>query len=127
MSAPRRLGHVAVSTTDLERATRFYTAVLGLRQVPRPELTMSGVWLAADNALLHLGLVSEIHDRDPLAHFAVTVPTRDVDRLAELAGQAGGSVVRGVLTREEFGVPVTSVICRDPDGNLFEITDAPAP
>jgi catechol 2,3-dioxygenase-like lactoylglutathione lyase family enzyme len=115
---------VALSVTDLGRATRFYTELLGLRQVPRPNLSLPGAWLAADNALIHLAVVDQTPTRDPLSHFALTVATPDVRRLAALVPPAGGSVVRDVAVRDELGVPVTSTICRDPDGNLFELTDA---
>lgn len=124
MSDPPTVGHVALSVTDLGRATHFYTDLLGLRRTPRPDLSLPGVWLAAENCLFHLTLVDQTPARDPLSHFALTVDTFDVSRLAALVSAAGGSVVRDVAVRDEWGVPVTSAICRDPDGNLFELTDA---
>lgn len=44
------LFHIAIKTDDLEATIRFYTQVLGLRQVPRPDFGYPGAWLACSTA-----------------------------------------------------------------------------
>ena len=39
------LFHVAVKTNDLAATVAFYTRVLGLREVPRPDFGYPGAWL----------------------------------------------------------------------------------
>ncbi len=46
------LFHVAIRTADLDKTVSFYTQVLGLKEVPRPEnLSFPGAWLAAPDAM----------------------------------------------------------------------------
>ena len=37
--------HVSVNVADIDEATRFYTDVLGLEQLPRPDFGFPGAWL----------------------------------------------------------------------------------
>ncbi len=50
------LFHVAIKTNDLEATVRFYTEVLGLRPVSRPDFGYPGAWLAtpAGAAIIHI-------------------------------------------------------------------------
>ena len=129
VAAPHAVAHIALSVTDLDRATSFYANALGLRQLPRPAIGLAGAWFAAGSAMIHLGLVERIPEpRDPLGHFALAVATPDVLRLTDAVSRCGGTIVRPRQTRDENGVPVTSAICCDTEGNRFELTDAgPAP
>ena len=62
------LAHVALSVTDLARANRFYLHVLGLREMPRPDLGIPGshrLWRELHWAITYQGgdyvrLVSDI-------------------------------------------------------------------
>ena len=119
------LAHVAISVTDNARAVAFYVNVLGLHEEPRPPFGIPGAWLGTDGGgMVHLAQVPSIPEpRDPVAHFALQVPTDQIDGLVEAVIAAGGGVVMSTRTREDLGVLVTSAILTDPDGNKFELTD----
>jgi len=120
------LAHVALSVTDLDRAVRFYTQTLGLREVPRPDFGSPGAWLAMDGAMVHLAVVESIPEpRDPFGHFALNVPTQEVHRLASAVREAGGTLFGEPGTLDQLGTTVTVAFCCDTEGNRFELTDAP--
>jgi catechol 2,3-dioxygenase-like lactoylglutathione lyase family enzyme len=117
------LAHVAISVLDAERAIRFYTEALGLSVQPRPDFG-PGAWLGAGPAMVHLAQVKEIPEpRDPVGHFAFTVPTEHIAPLVEAVVAGGGTLVFGPKSREDFGRTVTTAFCLDTEGNKFEITD----
>jgi catechol 2,3-dioxygenase-like lactoylglutathione lyase family enzyme len=119
------LNHVAISVLDAERATQFYTGVLGLKKLPRPDFGVGGAWLAAGPAMVHLAETKEIPEpRDPIAHFAFKVPTDQIGPLAQAVDGGGGKLLFGPSTRVDFGREVTTAFCVDTEGNKFEITDA---
>ena len=54
-----RIDHVAIIVTDLERARQFYSGVLGLREVARPEsFDFIGAWFQIGPTCLHLLVAS---------------------------------------------------------------------
>ena len=38
------LNHIAVCVTDIARSKRFYSGVLGLKEIPRPAFPFDGAW-----------------------------------------------------------------------------------
>jgi len=98
---------------DVDRARRFWHAVLGVELAPRPTQTGSG-WQIEDDGL-HLG----IHERGPgpgdtasLPYFTVPDLAATLERVAEL----GGSVIH---PGERWAV------CRDSEGSPFALAAAP--
>lgn len=118
------LNHVALSVTDNERATRFYVDVLGCQQLPRPDFGIPGAWLSAGAAMIHLIEVPETPERDPFAHFALSVPPGQMDAMVEAVRNGGGQVVGEPKASDQLGRTVTQAFCADTEGNRFELTDA---
>ena len=55
------LNHVSIETTNVARLRAFYTEVVGLRELPRPDFGFGGAWLA-----LSASVALHIIERDPL-------------------------------------------------------------
>jgi catechol 2,3-dioxygenase-like lactoylglutathione lyase family enzyme len=113
--------HIALSVTDMERATWFYSEVLGLETIPRPPFDFGGAWYQLGDRQLHL---------------IVHPPTRTLRHSMEIGPREGHLALRVQSRRElierldKHGItyldlpdnltPWAQVYCCDPDGNLLE-------
>jgi len=48
------LHHVSLTTKNLTKAVKFYTDVLGFKQIARPAFPLGGAWLKAGSVEIHL-------------------------------------------------------------------------
>jgi catechol 2,3-dioxygenase-like lactoylglutathione lyase family enzyme len=109
-----RVHHVSLNVTDLAAATTFYTEVLELPVLPRPDFDFGGLWLDAGEQQIHLIEVDEF-EAPRGQHFAL-----QVDDLATTVTE---------LTRRGVDVsPPRTIddVCAqafltDPTGNLIEL------
>ena len=107
--------HVALVVTDVERAVRFYTEVLGCAVVAeRPDFGLPGAWLQAGDQQVHLALSPEA-PVDTLQHFALEVD--DLQAAVEQVRAAGWKIDPLPLTP---GAGYQAFL-RDPSGNLIEL------
>jgi len=73
------LHHVSLPITDLSASRNFYSGILGLTELPRPQFSFPGAWFAVGDRTLHLivgehstirtGKAIDSHD----VHFAIRV------------------------------------------------------
>ena len=111
--------HVSLNVGDLDAATRFYTEVLGLEVLPRPDFGFPGLWLRSEGQEIHLIQV-EKHEAPEGQHFAFRVDDLDAS-VEELQG-------RGVKIAGPFDIPGVSArqaFFRDPSGNMIELNWSP--
>jgi catechol 2,3-dioxygenase len=117
------VGHVVLKVRDLERATRFYGGVLGLREVARFPGRM--VFFSAgrnhhDLAVMAVGAEAPAPPETAvgLAHVALKIgDSLDALRQAKAELDAAGVPIRGLRDH----VVSQSIYCEDPDGNTVEL------
>ena len=112
------LTHIALCVADLDRAARFYEALLGAVELYRDASKIEiGVPGAHDVISLELGDVSS-RQTGSIAHFGFRLVSPVApDVIATEVERAGGVVEE----KGEFTPGEGYVFARDPDGYLFEL------
>jgi glyoxylase I family protein len=110
------LHHVSINVDNLAVALPFYTEVLGLAMLPRPELGIAGAWLAAGGGRqVHL-IETQRVPNDVGQHFAFRVTELDA-AIESLSDQ-------GVKVSAVFETEVSRQIAfHDPCGNRIELNE----
>jgi catechol 2,3-dioxygenase-like lactoylglutathione lyase family enzyme len=114
------LDHVNVTVPrSLEQTAKdFYSAKLGLEEVPKPEASRGrgGAWYELGGVQLHLSLEDGLDERSSTRHVCFMVA--DLHRAQEYLASAGVEILpdpRPIPGTQRFYI-------RDPGGNLIEIT-----
>lgn len=114
--------HVSINVTDLARARHFYTDVLGLSEIPRPDFDFAGAWFGIGAQQLHLIVhpgartlrgTTEISSRE--AHFALRVRSYQ-ETLEHLRAKS-----IPCRERPHNKTPWSQLYVTDPDGNIVEL------
>ncbi len=122
------LFHVAIKTNDLDATVKFYTDVMGLKTVPRPDFGFPGAWIGVPTpvgeAIVHLYGGGPAMGADGKAalgtgaidHISITAIGWD-DCIARLQGH-------GYEWREAVvpGTHLWQIFVYDPNGVMLEIT-----
>src|SRR4051812_26456788 len=99
--AVTKVGHVALTVTDLDAAVQHYTDILGMSISAR---TDDAVYLRLPGDQDHHCVVLSQSDRASLAHIGLKLShPSDLEELELLAERAGGSV-RRVSAGEQVGL-----------------------
>ncbi|MDV3514725.1 VOC family protein [Stenotrophomonas sp. C1657] len=124
------LHHLSLGVRDLERAGRFYDAVLavlGYRRVFEDD-TAIGYGLVEDEDLLCLKLRDDAVAPGPGFHLALAATTRDaVDRFHHAALATGGQDNGPAGLRPDYGERYYAAFVIDPDGHRIEAVTKAAP
>lgn len=115
-----QLHHSSLMISDLEASVKFYTEIVGLQQIDRPDLGFPGAWFQlGENQQLHILLLDNI---DPTTgrpehggrdrHVALTVDNFDL--------------LRDNLDKNNVSYSMSksgrnALFFRDPDANAIEI------
>jgi catechol 2,3-dioxygenase-like lactoylglutathione lyase family enzyme len=119
------LFHVAIKTNDLDATVKFYTDVLGMKLVHRPDFGFPGAWIAAgdDVPIIHIyaGGPALVDGKTPygtgsLDHVSLTIKGWDecLDRVKRLGYDWRASIVPGTTLWQIF--------VHDPSGVMMELT-----
>lgn len=120
--------HAGITVRNLERSRRFYSDLLGLEEIPRPDLGFPGAWYAVGACQLHLMVPPEDGPAgEPPGPFAgrvrhLALAVRDWEEFVRrLAAE-------GVPLRESAPVPggARRVFVKDPDENVLELVEEAA-
>jgi catechol 2,3-dioxygenase-like lactoylglutathione lyase family enzyme len=114
----KRIDHIqlCVPTGKEEEARRFYTGILGLREIPKPEALVpnGGLWYQMSDIQLHIGTENEINRSKRHPAFEVS----------DLALSRVHLESHGIKIKEEIPIPgqmhFTFV---DPFGNRIELLE----
>ncbi len=123
MVAVAGYSHVAICVSDVEKSRHFYGEQLGLETVNRPDFGFPGEWYVVGTLQLHLMQ----RENDAGAgegigpHFALYIPREDFHSEVERLREAGVEVMVEPNHREIDDI--WAAFCKDPDGNIIELTD----
>ncbi len=120
---PRGVHHVSLEVADVEKAAAFYTEVLGLEVVGRPNPEFPGIWLRSEGQEVHLMYREGFQGPEGQQfgqHFALRVD--DAEAVVQELD------ARGVRCTRPIAAPAGgwSVFLRDPSGNLVELNQPPS-
>lgn len=116
------LHHVSLTVTDLERAKHFYSSILGLREIQRPNFDFPGAWYEVEGQQIHLIVLptsqtirqdKRLSSRE--GHFALRV--KDYAETLNWLKEKDVELLEKPNSISGF----KQIFCADPDGNLIEL------
>ncbi len=117
------LNHVTLYVRDLATSVHFYSEVLGLPSLPRPEFGFAGAWFALGSQQLHLNVDTQNQNKERHSlHVAFLV--QDAAAAAQALQQRGVALQRGPSVRPDGAV---QTFFQDPDGYLLELVSQSRP
>jgi glyoxylase I family protein len=118
--------HAALNTFNVAASVRFYTEVLGFREVPRPSFSFAGSWLYREG----LGMMLHLIDDQRFLAPQPTIETRrhhlafrvdNFDQAKQRITAHGVEFVERKLP--DYGY--RQLFFHDPDGNVLELGEWP--
>merc|ERR1712013_289192 len=130
-----KANHLAIIVSDVGRSAAFYSDVIGLQQIRRPDFDRHGAWFTMGNMELHLIKGTPVvHSGNDLIVGHISIETFDIDRVPEILHRANvpfrqnvsvpkGKMAEGSGTNSSntSGTAVKQYFLRDPDGYYIEI------
>ncbi len=115
----KAIRHTGISITDVNKAKEFYGQILGLTELPRPELPVPGAWYECNGVQVHLIGHSETMRGIPGVGPHIAVQVEDLE-------QAKRELTARGIAFQEFAPPPSMranpvLFVRDPDGNIVEL------
>ena len=111
------LSHINVTMPkgNEQIARSFYSGLLGLREIPKPEplRARGGVWFDAGAAEIHVSVEEHRNGADAYRHFGL--------ECADVDGLRARLLASGVTTEDGRPAPWRRFFVRDPFGNRIEI------
>jgi glyoxylase I family protein len=115
------INHSSLIVANLDKSLAFYSEILGLQQVERPDLGFPGAWFKLGDQQIHL---LELENPDPTTgrpehggrdrHVALNALA--LAPIQDILNKAGITYTMSKSGRR-------ALFCRDPDGNAIEIIE----
>jgi glyoxylase I family protein len=116
------LHHVSLSVTNLEQAKDFYSNILCLQEIQRPNFDFPGAWYEVGQQQIHLIVLPSSQTIRPdkrlssrEGHFALRV-----ENIADTLAWLQKNNIE-ILDRSQSKSGFVQIFCADPDGNLVEL------
>jgi catechol 2,3-dioxygenase-like lactoylglutathione lyase family enzyme len=114
----KAIRHTGIRISDVDKAKNFYGQVLGMSELPRPELPVPGAWYECNGVQVHLiGESGAMRGPGVGPHIALQV--------ADLEQTKQELKMRGIPFQELTPPPSMRanpvLFVRDPDGNVVEL------
>jgi catechol 2,3-dioxygenase-like lactoylglutathione lyase family enzyme len=121
----KRLDHVQITIPkgSEDKARRFYTGVLGLEEIEKPDSLKptGGVWFKIADIELHLGVESPLADVYDKSPFSKRHPAFTVEKIDEVKAYLSG---KNITLKEETEIPGRKRFSfYDPFGNRIELIE----
>ena len=119
-----RIDHVVMTCNDLSVTAAWYQRVLGMEREEYGGKNRTALRFGAQKINLH-EVGNEVQPHAQIAQpgtldLCFVIAVRPEDAIAQLYA-CGVPIVRGPVSRIGALGDITSVYCRDPDGNLIEL------
>jgi catechol 2,3-dioxygenase-like lactoylglutathione lyase family enzyme len=119
------IDHIVMTVNDIEQTIWFYCDVLGMKELDFDENRKA---LLFGNQKINLHTVNS--DLSPVAKQPTPgsldlclISSSPIDEIAAMLQKHGIEVEKGPVKRQGAVGKIISVYCRDPDGNLVEISN----
>jgi len=130
-----KVNHIAIIVSDVGRSAAFYSDVIGLQQIRRPDFDRHGAWFTMGNVELHLIKGNPVvPSGDDLIVGHIALETYNIDRVPEILKAKGihfrqnvsvpkGMMAQGKGTNDSNNSSniVKQYFIRDPDGYYLEV------
>lgn len=122
-----KISHIALIVKDLQIAKNFYSDVLNLEEMDRPNFFIKGLWYKLGKSQLHLMLYENatepsVHPLNETVqpHFAIAVTEKDFFSIIQKLKSAGTRFI-GDIEINSFGI--MQIFFYDPDNNMLELNN----
>lgn len=113
------------SEASLRDCVRFYTEVLGLKILPRPNLPVPGAWLGDENDTVQFHLIVSDGDYSPGPDAEISATGRHTAWVVrDLKALRERLHVLGIAYEERVGLVASDqVFVKDPEGHTWEFQE----
>ena len=112
--------HYSFSVRDLEQSRSFYSEILGLEEIDRPNLSVRGTWYQAGHTEVHLIEIPDGVDTGSPPAALTTAANHSAFQIEDFDEAVATLEAAGIEFIQRRGER-KQIFLRDPDGNIIEL------